>query len=157
VSLIGTIASGLGGRFFDELRDKRSLCYTVHTFLSERWRAGAFVSYIATSADKEDAARAGLLDEFRKLREHGVTAEELTRAQTYAIGVHQIHLQSGGAVLGEVIDAWMFGRLSDLSDVEAYIRSVTLDDIQRAATKYFDPTRRVEAIVRGSATAPITV
>src|SRR5205814_5917003 len=71
VSLIGTIASGLGGRFFDELRDKQSLCYTVQTFLSERWRAGAFVSYIATSPDKEVAARSGLLDEFRKLRDHG--------------------------------------------------------------------------------------
>jgi zinc protease len=151
VSLIGGIASGLGGRFFDELRDKRSLCYTVQTFLSERWRAGSFVSYIATSPDKESAARDGLLEEFRKLREHGVTADELTRAQTYAVGVHQIRLQGGGAVLGEVVDAWMFGTLHELDEVEQRIRSVTPDDVQRAADVYFDPAKRVEAIVRGSA------
>ncbi len=29
-TLIGTVASGLGGRFFDELRDRQSLAYTVH-------------------------------------------------------------------------------------------------------------------------------
>lgn len=150
VSLIGSIASGLGGRFFDELREKRSLCYTVQTFLSERWRGGTFVSYIATSPDKEEAARAGLLEEFRKLRDGGVTAAELARAQTYAIGVHQIRLQSGGSVLGEVVDAWMFGSLSELDDVEARIRAVTLADVRRVAKRYFDPELRVEAVVRGT-------
>jgi zinc protease len=155
-SLIGGIASGLGGRFFDELREKQSLCYTVQTFLSERWRGGSFVSYIATSPDKEGAARAGLLEEFRKLRDDGVTAEELARAQTYAIGVHQIRLQSGGSVLGEVVDAWMFGSLNELGDVEARIRSVALADIRRVATRYFDPAVRVEAVVRGTAGPRLT-
>lgn len=149
-SLIGGIASGLGGRFFDELREKRSLCYTVHTFLAERWRAGAFVSYIATSPDKEQAARDGLLEEFRKLRDDGVTAEELERAQTYAIGVHQIQMQSGGSVLGEIVDAWMFGTLAELDQVESRVRAVTRDDVLRVARQYFDPSRRVEAIVRGT-------
>ena len=149
-SLIGGIASGLGGRFFDELREKQSLCYTVHTFLSERWRAGAFVAYIATSPDKEAQARSGLLDEFRKIREGQVTAEELARAQTYAVGVHQIHMQSGGAVLGEMVDAFMFGSLRELDDVDRNVRAVTLADIQRVAQTCFDPARRVEGIVRGT-------
>ena len=151
VSLIGGIASGLGGRFFDELREKRSLCYTVHTFLAERWRAGAFVAYIATSPDKEAAARSGLLEEFRKLRETGVTPEELERAQTYAVGVHQIRRQSGAAVLEEIADAFMFGSLRELDEVDANVRAVTRADIQRAAQRYFDPERRVEGIVRGKA------
>ncbi|HET9424076.1 MAG TPA: pitrilysin family protein [Gemmatimonadaceae bacterium] len=148
-SLIGGIASGLGGRFFDELREKRSLCYTVHTFLSERWKAGAFVAYIATSPDREGEARQGLLDEFRKIREGGVTPDELARAQTYAIGVHQIRMQSGGAVLGEIADAFMFGSLAELDEVDANVRAVTLEDIRAVAVKYFDPERRVEGIVRG--------
>src|SRR6185295_1932082 len=32
VAMLASIASGLGGRFFEELRDKQSLCYTVHAF-----------------------------------------------------------------------------------------------------------------------------
>ena len=151
VSLIGGIASGLGGRFFDELREKRSLCYTVHTFLSDRWRAGAFVAYIATSPDKENAARSGLLEEFRKIRDGQITSDELERAQTYAVGVHQIHMQSGGAVLAEMVDAFMFGSLTELDEVDRNVRAVTLGDLQRVARAYFDPERRVEAIVRGVA------
>ena len=57
--MIATVASGLGGRFFDELRDKRSLCYTVNAFVAERALAGAFGAYIATSPEQEDAARDG--------------------------------------------------------------------------------------------------
>ena len=66
--IVASIGSGLGGRFFDELRDRQSLAYTVHAFTSEHQLAGAFVAYIATSPEKEDVARAGLLAEFEKLR-----------------------------------------------------------------------------------------
>src|SRR6185436_7954702 len=80
-SMIGTVASGLGGRFFDELRDRQSLAYTVHAAASEKRLAGLFVSYIATLPEKEGVARAGLLAEFAKLRESAVTPEELDRAK----------------------------------------------------------------------------
>src|SRR5690606_34145921 len=45
--VLGRIASGLGGRFFEELRDRRSLAYTVSAYPVERSLAGMFVSYIA--------------------------------------------------------------------------------------------------------------
>ena len=78
-AMIAGVASGLGGRFFDELRDKQSLGYTVHAFATERALAGSFVAYIATSPEKEEIARQGLLNEFAKLREEPVTARELSR------------------------------------------------------------------------------
>ena len=107
--LIATIASGLGGRFFDELRDRQSLAYTVHAYTSEHQLAGMFLSYIATSPEKEEIARKGLLHEFERLREEHVTEDELARAQRYAIGSHAIRQEGGGAVLGEMLEAWMFG------------------------------------------------
>ena len=148
-SMIASVASGLGGRFFDELRDKQSLCYTVTAFSSARRAAGTFGAYIATSPEKEDAARAGLLAEFQRFRDEPVTAEELERAQIYAIGVHAIQQQSGSSVLGDVVDAWLFGKLSDLETFERSVRGVTAERMQRLAEKYFDPDRRVEGIIRG--------
>lgn len=148
--LIAGVASGLGGRFFDELRDRRSLAYTVHAFTTERTLAGMFVGYIATSPDKETTARAGLLDEFAKLVAAGVSTDELARAQAYAIGSQAIGRQSGATVLGEVLDAWLFGRgLEELDDYAARIRAVTREDIQRVAAQYFDPARVAEGVVRG--------
>jgi zinc protease len=148
-SMIASVASGLGGRFFDELRDKQSLCYTVMAFSSARRAAGTFGAYIATSPEKESAAREGLLAEFKRLRDEPVTAEELERAQTYAIGVHAIQQQSGSSVLSDVIDAWLFGVLSDLETFERSVSRVTAARMQRLAQRYFDPDRRVEGIVRG--------
>ncbi|HMC56739.1 MAG TPA: pitrilysin family protein, partial [Gemmatimonadaceae bacterium] len=104
VAMISGVASGLGGRLFEELRDKQSLCYTVHAFANERRAAGTFNAYIATSPDKEAMAREGLLRELQKLRDEPVTAEELQRAQMYAIGTHAIRQQSGAAVLAEMVD-----------------------------------------------------
>ncbi len=149
-AMIATVASGLGGRFFDELRDKRSLCYTVNAFLAERALAGAFGAYIATSPEQEDAARDGLLAEFKRLRDEPVTDQELLRAQTYAIGLHAIRQQSGAAVLADVVDAYLFGVLGDLDEYESRVRAVTPAAMQRVALEYFDPTRRVEGIVRGT-------
>ena len=148
-SMIASVASGLGGRFFDELRDKQSLCYTVTAFSSTRRAAGTFGAYIATSPEKENAAREGLLAEFQRFRAQPVTAEELERAQTYAVGVHAIQQQSGSSVLGDVVDAWLFGKLTDLETFEASVRGVTAERMQQFAAKYFDPDRRVEGIVRG--------
>lgn len=147
--LVAGIASGLGGRFFDELRERQSLAYTVHAFSLERRLAGSFGAYIAMSPDKEDVARAGLLAEFAKLRDTPVTADELAHAQTYALGVHAIQLQRGGAVLSEMLGAWMDDRLSELTEFEDHVRAVTREQIQALAVRCFDPERRIEGMVRG--------
>jgi zinc protease len=148
--IIAGIGSGLGGRFFDELRDRQSLAYTVHAYSAEHQLAGVFMSYIATSPEKEDVAREGLLKEFERLRTERVSDDELERAKRYAVGSHAIRQESGGAVLGDMIDAWMLGSgLHELDEHDEMIESVTADDVLRVAQAYFDPSRRAEGIVRG--------
>jgi zinc protease len=148
--LIATVASGLGGRFFDELRDRRSLAYTVQASVSARRLAGMFLSYIATSPEKEGTARNGLLAEFEKLREQAVTEEELARSKEYVVGSHAINQESGGALLAEMLDAWMFGGgLGEILEHDTRVRAVTAEQMRDVAKKYFDPARRVEGIVRG--------
>ena len=149
-SMLSAIASGLGGRFFDELRDKRSLAYTVHAWSAERVRAGMFTTYIATGPSQEEEARAGLLSEIQRLRDEPVTAEELQRATRYALGSHAIALQSGSMVLAAILDAWLFGSgLEELEEYESQRAAVTAASIQAWAREALDPARRVEGVVRG--------
>jgi len=148
--VLATIASGLGGRFFDELRDRRSLAYTVHTFATELRAAGLFVTYIATSPASEEAAREGILQEFEKLRACAVTAEELARAKRYLLGMHDVRQERGAAILGDMVDAWLSGTgLGELDAVPERIAAVSADAIQALVRDCFDPARRVEGIVRG--------
>jgi len=83
------------------------------------------------------------------LREEPVTADELNRAKTYAIGSHAIRQQSGGAVLADMVDAWMFGTLAELREFDTRVRAVTAAGMRKVAAEYFDEGRRVEGMVRG--------
>ncbi|MBC8086686.1 MAG: insulinase family protein [Phycisphaerae bacterium] len=149
--VLSVIASGLGGRFFEQLRDKQSLAYTVAAYGVERRTSGAFAAYIATAPEREAEAREGLLAEFAKLRVDLVSAEELRRAKTYLIGTHAIAQQSGASVLGDVIDAWLFGAgLVERDTFVAEVQRVTPQDVRALAERYFDPSRRAEGIVRGT-------
>ena len=148
--VLSVVTSGLGGRFFEQLRDKQSLAYAVLTQPVERRSAGSFAAYIATAPEREDEARAGLIGEFEKLRNAPVSADELQRAKTYLIGTHAIAQQSGASVLSDVIDAWLFGvGLSELNAFVEQVNSVTANDIQQLAQRHFDPERRAEGVVRG--------
>ncbi|MBI3789582.1 MAG: insulinase family protein [Gemmatimonadetes bacterium] len=149
-ALLGVIASGLGGRFFDELRDKRSLAYTVAASPRERLLGGAFVAYIATAPAREQEAHDALLAEFARLRREPVTDDELARARAYALGSHAIRQQSGAAVLADAVDAWLLGEgLEELDDWEARIRAVTPEAIQEMANAWFDDARLALGAVRG--------
>ena len=152
--VLSAVVSGLGGRFFEQLRDRQSLAYTVSAFPIERQTSGAFAAYIATSPARETEARAGLLLEFAKLQEQAPSDDELDRARRYLVGTHAISRQSGAIVLGDMVNAWLFGEgLHDLHDVESRIRRVSGADVLALARQYFDPSNVVEAVVRGTATA----
>jgi len=150
--VLSAIASGLGGRFFEQLRDKQSLAYTVQAFPIERRAGGAFGAYIATGPDREEEARAGLLSEFARFVDAPPTAEELERATRYLVGAHAIAQQSGGTVLSDMVDAWLFGEgLHERHLETARLAAVQAGDVQAFAQRCFDPARVMEGVVRGAA------
>jgi zinc protease len=145
------IASGLGGRMFEALRDRRSLAYTVLASSWQRGRAGALVSYIATSPEREEEARAAMLEELDRFTRGPVSGAELTQAVNYLAGQAEVGRQSGGALAGEILEAWIIGNgLGDLQDPAAAYRAVTAEDVLRVVKQNLDPARRAEGIVRGT-------
>ncbi len=146
------VASGLGGRFFESLRSRQSLAYSVFVSASTLSDAGMITAYIACAPDRELEARAGLLAEFAAMRDAPVGGDELERARTYAIGMHALRQESAGAQLGDMVDAWCAGEgLAELDDEVPQLRAVTADEVQAVVRTWCDPARRVEAVVRGVA------
>jgi zinc protease len=145
------VASGLGGRMFEALRDRRSLAYTVLASSWQRGRAGALVTYIATSPEREAEARQSMLDELARFRQTPVTDVELVQAVNYLAGQAEVSRQSAGALAGEMLEAWLIGNgLEDLRDPGAAYRSVTAEAVLQVAQQHLDPALRSEGIVRGS-------
>jgi zinc protease len=150
LQVLANAVGGLGGRFFEELRSKRSLAYTVSLIPVARWLGGAFVAYIGTAPEREAEARSALLEQFRRLQDEPLSQEEVSRAQRYTIGTWQIRSQTNGAQLGDLMHAYLIGEgVAEIVEFEERIRAVTPEAIQAAARSWFDPARMVEGIVRG--------
>ena len=148
------VASGLGGRLFEALRDRRSLAYTVVASAWLKARAGALVTYIATSPEREEEAREEMLRELDRFTREPVSGTELAQAVNYLAGQAEVSRQSGGAVAGEILDAWVAGAgLGELEDPAAAYRAVTAEDVLRVAAASLDPLRRAEGVVRGTGAA----
>jgi zinc protease len=149
ITVAGSVLSGLAGRLFEELREKRALAYTVAALPWLARRAGVMLCYIATSPDREDEARTAMLEELGRLSADAPTSDELERARNYAAGSVEIRQQSGRAIAAEILEAWVHGSLNDLIDTPARLRTVSRDDVVRIAEGVFRPDERAEYVVRG--------
>ncbi len=145
------VASGLGGRMFEALRDRRSLAYTVMASSWQRGRAGALITYIATSPQREDEARGAMLEELDRFTREPVSRAELAQAVSYLAGQAEVGRQSGAGVAAEILEAWVSGNgLGDLEDPGAVFRAVTAEEVLQVAERYLRPSRKAEGIVRGT-------
>jgi len=97
LDVLVTVLSGQGGRLFTELRDKRSLAYSVGAFAMQGVDPGYLAIYMGTSPEKVDGALAGIREELRRICEEPITQAELTRAREKLLGTHDIGLQRNGA------------------------------------------------------------
>jgi zinc protease len=151
LQVLSAAVSGLGGRIFEELRGRRSLAYSVAVYPLAYQLAGALVASIATSPEKEDEARRGLLEELERLAEESLPREEVERAQNYLVGDWKIRGQTNTAQLSELAGALLLGNgLVDLREFEARIRAVTPIQIREVVQRWLDRDRLVEGIVRGT-------
>jgi len=147
----GAIASGLGGRLFEALRDRRSLAYTVLASAWQKARGGALVTYIATSPEREEEAREQMLVELERFAEEPVSQAELRGAVSYLAGQAEVSRQNAASVAGEILECWISaGSLEEMSDPGAQFRAVSAEDVQGLAASSLDPGRRAEGVVRGT-------
>ncbi|HZW36889.1 MAG TPA: pitrilysin family protein, partial [Candidatus Deferrimicrobiaceae bacterium] len=150
MNLLGAALAGMGGRLFTNLRDKKSLAYSVTSFSSEQVDPGFFAFYMGTSADKLKDAIADTLKEIEEVRKDGVTREEFERAKKWMIGTYEIGLQSNSSYAEKM----MYNEIYDIGYEETFkaaerIQAVTLEEVNRVAAKVLSTERYTIAILRG--------
>ncbi|MBE2202716.1 MAG: insulinase family protein [Chthoniobacterales bacterium] len=143
--LLGGNASS---RLFQELREKRGLCYSVNTHLLTLDDSG--VLNITAGLDKKNLEKSLrlILAEFEVLRKKIVGKAEFKRAKEYAIGSSRMSLERsssqnmrlGGSVL-------VHGKVIDPETVHEKIRAVTPEEVRSAAAEILDPSRMTLALV----------
>src|SRR3989441_501545 len=138
--VLQNIVSGLGGRFFDAIREKQGLAYTVRTETTFFSKAGAVYTYVAFSPENETQVKESLEKEINRLLKDGVTADEVRKAIAYSIGEHEIGLQTRSATVLEYAGSIYSGEgVQGLANYARFIRGVTPEQVKNTAEAYFKP------------------
>ncbi len=155
LDVVQAVTSGLGGRFFEEIRGKRGLAYAVHAFNYHKVAGGAFAVYLATSPRDEAEARRVLFQEIARLRHEGPRREEIERAIRFVRGSHAIALQNNPQRAYRYADAEVRGL--GLEAVQGYperIGAVGFDEVHDAVWRHLDPDHCALGMLRGEVITP---
>jgi zinc protease len=148
LEVLSMLLSGQGGRLFVELRDKRSMAYSVSSFTLEGLDPGYFAAYIGTSPEKVNDAIAGIKTELARVRDERVPEAELARARQHLIGTNAIGLQrnaSRAALLA--LDTCYGMGLENFLHYSERIAAVTADEVREVARRVIDFDHSAMAIV----------
>jgi zinc protease len=147
--VLNAILSGQGGRLFMELRDRRSLAYTVTSFFTPGVEPGFFGVYIGCAPEKQDEAIQGIKEQLSLILERGVTDDELKRAQNYLVGNFEIGLQQNSSQAAKIAFDELYGvGWDEYKRYPERIYSVTRDDVLRVARRYIDLNRYTLALLK---------
>ena len=141
-----------GGSFsswlYDEVREKRGLAYSVYSYLSPREGAPFWMGGVSTAnagmAQSVDLIRA----QIRRMRETGVTDEELKNAKLYLNGSFPLRFTSSDQIASILVSMQFHALGIDYLDRRAgLIDSVTRQDINRLAKRILDVDKLTVTVV----------
>lgn len=149
LEILDAALSGQGGRLFFELRDRESLAYALDFTASPNLDPGYIAVYMGTHPDKLNRAVEAVLRELRKVKEEGLTEDEVERAKRYLIGNFEIGLQTNAsqANLLSLDELYEIG----FDHYERYaqeIQKVKKEEVDRVAREYFRLDGYTLAIIR---------
>ncbi len=148
------LSGGMSGRLFTEVREKRSLCYSVHASYAAGRDFGALFAYSGTTAERAQETLDVLLAELERLHE-GVDQAEFDRA---VIGLKSRLVMQGestGARASSIAnDLYNRGVARTLDEMRAELEAVTLKEVNtylavRSAGPFTIVTLGPKALARG--------
>ncbi len=151
-SVMNNMLSGMGNPLWEELREKRSLCYFVSGVLLADKNEGFIVVFMGTSPEKEKEALDSVKQALTDFIEKPSDDEELERAVNLMIGRHRRMMEqsiqrSSAYTASEVYDlGWEF-----TEKTEQRLRNISRDDIERVKN-YLKPDEAHLVIVKPEST-----
>ncbi|HEX4483731.1 MAG TPA: pitrilysin family protein [Solirubrobacteraceae bacterium] len=135
LSIYSTLLGGsMGSRLFDEIREKRGLCYSVYAITHAF--ADVPILQLGSGLDSEKCIEAytrmrEIVDE---LRDDGPTEEEVARARAYAAGRLVLSFENTNAVARYAANQQIvFSQAIDPDDAIAALDAVTFDEVREVA------------------------
>lgn len=133
-------AGSFESRLMNEVREQRGLTYGIGSYLVNRDRANLLLGSVASGNDTIAEAMDVIREVWTDVATSGVTQEELDAAITYLTGEYPLRFD-GNAKIAEILVGMQYiGLPTDyVTNRNAYVEAVTLDDVNRVAADLLDP------------------
>jgi len=154
----GIAGGGMASRLFQEVREKRGLCYDIHAFDWGYSDSGIVGLHAATSPQQLPELARLALGIFADLAREGPTAQELARAKAQLKAGLFMSLESCEARAGQLAwDLMVFGRPLTNEELIEKIEGVSRDAVQAAGQRLRAKPEIVSVTVgaRGAASAVV--
>ncbi len=135
-------------RLYGEVREKRGLAYSVYSYLSTLDRAGLVAGGVASANERVAEAIEVIRGELSRLREEGITEDELRDAKTYINGAYPLRLDSNTSIARSLVAIQLEDLGIDYMDRRSsYIDAVTTEDIRRVVRRLIRPDELIIVVV----------
>jgi zinc protease len=141
--LVGNIVLGrlsLGGRIGRRVRDKEGLAYYAYTGFDAGVGAGPFLFRAGVNPAHVRRAVEAALEEMRRAKTEGITAEEMEDAVVYLSGGMARQVETNGGMASTLLSQEIFGLGDDhYLRYESILRGLTLADVNAALAAHLHP------------------
>ncbi len=126
------LGGGMSSRLFQEVREKRGLCYTVHAFHMPYSDTGLFGLYAGTDEKDAPELMRVVIDEITAATA-GINETEINRAKAQMKAGLLMALESSEARVGQLARQMLaYGRPIPLAEIVAKVDAVTVDSARAA-------------------------
>ncbi|GIW03939.1 MAG: proteinase [Thermomicrobiales bacterium] len=133
---------GLMGRLGANVRDRQGLAYYAFSAIEPGRTSSVWLARAGVDPRNTERALSAIIEEVARLRDDGVTDEELADGKSFLTGSLPIALETNDGLATTLLNIEHYGLgLDYLERYPEIIQALTRDDVQRAATAHLDPSR----------------
>lgn len=144
VLLSQAFGGGMSSRLFQRIREELALAYTVFSYQSFYARSGLAGVYVGTRPGWEARALEAVREEYRRLADEGLGAEELEQTRQQVKGQIMLSLESTGARLYRLAGFALHDEpYLDLDGLLARVDAITRDEVAAVAAEFYAPDRQL--------------
>ncbi|MES0869246.1 M16 family metallopeptidase [Pseudovibrio denitrificans] len=135
--LASILGGGMSSRLFQEVREKRGLCYSVYAFHWAFADTGFFGVHAATGPEDAAELTEVLVDQLKEIAK-GVSEKEVSRAKAQLRSGLLMALESPAARAGQLArQVMIYGHPVAIEELEKRLNAVSADRLQVLAEKLF--------------------
>jgi len=142
------LGGGMSSRLFQNIRERQGLAYAIFSELNSYRDTGVLSVYAGTSIETAKQVVRSVLDEFRKMRDEPLDAEELRRAKDHLKGATLLALEGTGQRMNSLARYHMyFNHHFTPKELIALLEMVTAEDVQELAREFFQANQLAASVV----------